>query len=145
MAQKPKSIGECTENKTDSKILLTENRMKMTFLNRERKVVKVVTIDNCVVTEGIRCDYLVINEKDNEFFVELKGTDIRHACDQLTASIKQLSTNPKQKPKHSFVVCSRFSPAINTIVQNQKVLFKSRFNCKLIIKRQQCEFELQSY
>lgn len=142
MAQKPKSIEECTETKTDSKIILTENRMKMTFLNRERKVVKVVTVDNCVVTEGIRCDYLVINEKTYEFFVELKGTDIRHACDQLTASIVQLSANPTRKAKHSFVISSRVIPAIRTNIQNLKRQFKDRFNCTLIVKNQQCEFEL---
>jgi hypothetical protein len=65
MAGKSKSIEECTEKKADSKILLTENRMKMIFLNRKRKVVKVVTVDDCAITEGMRCDYLVINEKAN--------------------------------------------------------------------------------
>lgn len=142
MAQKPKSIEECTKNTTDPKILLTENRMRMTFLNTKRKAVRVITVDNCVVTTGIRCDYLVLNEKDDEFFVELKGTDVRHACDQLTASIKQLSANPKQKFKHSFVICSRLSPSINTTIQNQIALFKNRFNCKLIIKTRQHEFQL---
>jgi hypothetical protein len=142
MAKKSKRIKECTETKKDSKILLTENRMKMTFLNSNRKVVKVVTVDGCAITKGIRCDYLVINERDDEFFVELKGTDIRHACDQLATSIKQLSANPTQKAKHSFVISSRVSPAIRTNIQILQIRFKNNFNCRLIVKNQQHEFEI---
>ena len=142
MAQKTKSIEECTEEKTDPIIPLTENRMKMIFLNRKREIIKVITVDNCAITEGIRCDYLVINEKTDEFFVELKGTDVRHACDQLAVSITKLSSNPTRKAKYSFVISSRVVPAIRTNIQNLQRKFKDRFNCRLIVKNQQCEFEL---
>ncbi|MDQ3798810.1 MAG: hypothetical protein M3384_05115 [Acidobacteriota bacterium] len=142
MTEKSKAIEECTETKKDSNILLTENRMKMTFRNPNRKVIKVITVDNCAITVGMRCDYLVVNEKNDEFFVELKGTDIRHACEQLAASIKELSANPTQKAKYSFVISSRVRPAIRTTIQNLQVRFKNNFNCRLIVKNQQYEFEI---
>jgi hypothetical protein len=142
MAQKPKSIEECTEKTKNPIIVLEEKGKRMIFRNSGRKTVKKITVDGCAITRGIRCDYLVLNEKNDEFFVELKGTDIRHACDQLDSSIRQLSTDPKQKAKHSFVISSRFSPAINSTIQNLQRLFKDRFNCKLIIKNQQYEVEI---
>jgi hypothetical protein len=142
MAGKLKSVEECTETKTDPIIPLIENRMKMIFLNPNRKDVKVITVDGCAATKGIRCDYLVKDEKDDEFFVELKGTDIRHACEQLAASIKRLSTNPPQKAKYSFVISSRVAPAIRTNIQNLQVRFKNNFNCKLIVRNQQHEHKI---
>lgn len=142
MAQKQKRIEDCTEKKTDSKIVLEEKGKKMVFLNKARKTIKIITVDGCAITAGIKCDFLVKNEEDYEYFVELKGADILHACDQLKASINQLSVNPTQNAKHSFIVASRVVPAITTRIQNLKVEFRKKFNCTLIIRTFQCEFEL---
>ena len=142
MAGKSKSVGDCTKNTKDPIIPLSENQMKMTFLNPNRKDVRVITVDGCAITVGIRCDYLVRDERDDEFFVELKGTDIRHACEQLAASIRQLSADATQKAKHSFVISSRVAPAIRTNIQNLQVKFKNNFNCKLIVKNQQHEHKI---
>lgn len=142
MPQKPKSIEECTEEKSIPKIILEEKGKKMIFLNNSRKTVKVITVDGCAITSGSKCDFLVKNEKDYECFVELKGNDVLYACEQLKVSIKQLAVNPTQKAKHSFVVASRVFPSITTRIQNLKTEFKKNFNCTLIIKNQQCDFEL---
>ncbi|HMS42864.1 MAG TPA: hypothetical protein PKE69_21725 [Pyrinomonadaceae bacterium] len=114
----------------------------MTFINRNRKVIRKIEVDGCAITDGIRCDWLVINDEDYEHFVELKGNDVVYACEQLRVSITQLSTSPTQDAKHSFVIPSRVIPAINTKIQNLKAIFKKRFNCTLIVKNQQCSFEL---
>jgi hypothetical protein len=142
MAQKAKSIEECTEEKSIPVIVLEEKGKKMVFLNKARKTVKVITVDGCAVTAGSKCDFLVKDKNDYEHFVELKGNDVVYACEQLATSIKALSANPTQAAKHSFVVSSRVFPAIRTTVQNLQSRFKSRFNCKLIVKNQQCEFSI---
>lgn len=142
MAQKPKSIDDCTEEKSISKIVLEEKGKKMVFLNNARRKVKVVTVDGCAITVGSKCDFLVKNDKGYECFVELKGNDVIYACEQLRTSMKQLSANPSKNSKHSFIVASRVVPAITTRIQNLKAEFKRNFNCTLIIKNQQCEFEL---
>ena len=114
----------------------------MIFLNSARKTIKVIAVDGCAVTTGGRCDFLVKDEKNYEHFVELKGNDVLHACEQLETSIRNLSENPTQAAKHSFIVPSRVFPAIRTTVQNLQSRFKLRFNCKLVVKNQQCEFEI---
>lgn len=141
MPKKLKSVEECTETIKIPLIVLEENRKKMTFHNKQRKDIRKIKVDGCAMTEGKRCDYLVINDKDCEHFVELKGTDVEHACEQLSISITKLSKNLKQE-KHSFVIASRVIPAISTTIQRFKSQFRSKFNCKLIVKNQQHECEI---
>jgi hypothetical protein len=144
MAGKPKSIEECTEETKNPIIVLEEKGKKMIFRNDERKTVKKIAVDGCAVVQGSKCDFLVISDESYELFVELKGTDIAYACEQLSASIKTLGTNPTQKAKHSFVIGSRIAPAITTRIQIQQARFKRDFNCTLVVKGQQFEFNLKS-
>lgn len=132
----------CTEEKKILIIVLEENNMKMIFHNKKRKIIKITTVDGCEITSGPRCDYLVKNDKDIEFFVELKGTDILHACKQLSISIVKLSQDAKNKSKFAFVVSSSVRPAIRTRIQTNQRKFKEEFNCLLLVKNQVIEFEL---
>ena len=53
----------------------------------------VYPIDGVIITEGEKCDKLVLFESDTtknvwtEVFVELKGKDVNHAIDQIKATI----------------------------------------------------------
>ena len=140
MAHKPKGSEDCTEEKSDPIIVLEEQGKKMIFLNKQRKKIKVTIVDGCEITDGIRCDYLVKNPKSDEFFVELKGTDIEHACKQLEASIKILSVSPNLK--HSFVIATRVAPAINPTIQILMSRFRKKLNSKLFVKGRQFSFNL---
>jgi hypothetical protein len=142
MAKTGKIPNRCIEKTTDLRIVFQEKGKKITFLNKRRIPIRKITVDGCAITAGIRCDYLVLNNKDDEFFIELKGADVKHACDQLLTSIGKLSASPNQKLKYSFIISSRIAPAINTTIQNLKAQFKKGFNCILVIKNQQIDFEL---
>src|ERR1039458_2371099 len=51
-----------------------------------------IKIDGCVFTkkDGIKCDYLLgVDSKKKLFYVELKGTDIIKAIDQIESTIKK--------------------------------------------------------
>ena len=142
MAKKPNIPDECIENTKNPIIPLEEKGKKMIFHNKKRKAISKIKVDGCAIKVGIRCDWLVKNDQNYEHFVELKGVDITHACEQLEVSIKALSDNPAKNAKHSFIISSRVNPAINTIIQIKQRQFREKFNCKLIVKNRQHEFDL---
>lgn len=126
----------CICLKNDKIISLKENKSCFRFFNPERKEVKCILVDGCAITDGIRCDYLLIDANDTEHFIELKGRDITHAVEQLESSIKQLSTN--KGLKYSFIVSTR-CPLAGPDIQIFKKKFKQRYNSELIIKNLICE------
>lgn len=142
MARKSNIPDECIEIVEHPIIPLEEKGKTMIFKNKNRKTVQKIQVDNCAIKDGIKCDWLVINDKNIEHFVELKGVDVKHACEQLIRSINELSGNPNNGAKYSFVISSRVSPSIRTTIQNFQRHFKDKFSCKLIVKNNQHEIEL---
>ena len=125
---------ECTEETNNPRIVLEEKGKKMTFINEHRQTVRKIKVDGCAIKKGIRCDWLVINEADCEHFVELKGSDLRHACEQLRESIIQLSKNAYKSVKFAFAIAGKVSPKLRTSIQVEQAKFKKRYNCKLEVK-----------
>lgn len=134
-------FGNCEELVKHPKIVLAENRSKLVFNNPRRKKVRKILIDDCVIKEGIRCDYLLITEEDIEHFIELKGCDVEHALQQLSNSIEKVSASPFKTPKLSFIVCTRH-PALTPKMQKYKFDFKKKYNCILITKGILCHFDI---
>jgi hypothetical protein len=136
---------DCEEIESNRLIVREEKGKKITLLNKQKDDVKVVEVDGCEIVEGNRCDWLFVkiaDEDDNyEIFVELKGSDIKHACLQIEKSIPQLTQNAN-KLKHAIVVCSKVSPSINTTIQILKAKFKKHLKATLIIRQTQCCFDL---
>ncbi len=130
---------ECVILTTDSKIKCEENKRKIIFNNQHRSEVEKITVDNCQITSGVRCDYLIKHEQ-KEYFIELKGEDIKHAFVQLTRSILQLGSNDCQVRK-CFVISSR-SPLTSAQIQNERVLFKRKYKSDLIVKNKNFEENL---
>lgn len=121
----------CTTNK-NKLVVFQENRSKLTIENSKQVKATKVEVDGCEITSGIRCDFLyLINE--TELYIELKGQDLEHALEQLEATIKKLSKNPKKLKKKSFIICTR-SPLNSASIQNHRVKFKKHFNSDLIVK-----------
>lgn len=142
---------ECITERTDTLIVVRDKRggrSKIIFENEKQELVKVVEVDDCEVKAGKRCDFLVLHPTkiksqtiDNEYFIELKGSAVKHGCDQLEASINRLSENAKKKPKHAFVISSK-SPLSSTEIQKIQRRFKKELNTKLIVKNKQYTFKL---
>lgn len=65
-------------------------------------------IDGTVIRTGKRCDYLVLNEdKKDAYLIELKGSDVEKAAEQLIETEKVLSDQLKSYAKHYRIVCTR--------------------------------------
>jgi hypothetical protein len=118
----------------DTKIALSGKRTTKLYLsNPQEREVEKIEVDGCAITDGLRCDWLVlINDRQphEEIYVELKGSKVSHAVEQLKATIKTLSADSVHLPKRCFVVYSR-NPMPRTDVQNNKVKFRENFKADL--------------
>lgn len=85
-------FGNCENKVIDSRIVFEEKKSKVTFLNPNGFLQRKIKIDNCVITEGIRCDYLLITDKRLYYFVELKGSDVDHAVEQIAQTLARVDT-----------------------------------------------------
>lgn len=126
----------CISISNEKIIPLKENKSCFRFLNPEQKDIRCILVDGCAITDGLRCDHLIIDANGMEHFIELKGHDISHAVKQLENSIQQLS--PHKRTKYAFIVSTR-CPSSGTDIQIFKKRFKQKYNSELIIKNLVCE------
>jgi hypothetical protein len=140
-----KSLPECEEYRTDTKVVLQENRSKIAFLNPNQDKILTIKIDGCVISDNnvLRCDYAIVLSNEVEIYIELKGSDIPHAVKQIESTIKLLSEDPKKIRKLCFVVSTRV-PKQTTSIQNLQSQFKKNFNASFRIKNIQDEYDLRA-
>jgi len=136
-----RTFGKCETRVRDRRIVLRERRRKITFLNPAHQVVRRVQIDGCVITEGLRCDYLLIAKRTSEHYVELKGCDVGHAVSQLEATIVAVSEDAQGAPKYAYVISSR-CPLMASDIQKLKLSFRRSFNSTLVVKNSRYEHVL---
>ena len=138
-----KDFGECEEIRKDTKIVITDpgsgnNRSKFRIENPQRLEVRVIQVDDCVIKEELRCDYLVIvpgkdkSSDSQEIYFELKGSDVEHAIKQIATTIQKLDLSVSAS-KLCFIASTR-CPINSTQIQNLKKKFKKKYNAKLTIK-----------
>jgi hypothetical protein len=128
----------CETVSSDPSIVISDpgsrnNRSKFRLCNPRRASIKVVQVDDCVIKEGIRCDYLLVLPNGQELYVELKGSDVKHAVEQITRSIDLLACNCHPVDKLCFIASTR-CPINSTEIQNLKKKFRQKYNAHLTIK-----------
>ena len=140
-----KSIPESEKHRSDTKIVLQENKSKITFLNPNQDEILIIKVDGCVISdnETLRCDYALIPSDAVEIYVEWKGSDIAQAVKQIESTIKLLSENPQKIKKLCFVVSTRV-PKQATSIQQLQSQFKKKFNASFRIKNIQDEYDLST-
>ena len=136
---------ECSSFVRQTKIALSGKRTTKLYLsNPEEREVEKIEVDGCAITDGLRCDWLVlINDREphEEIYVELKSSKVYHAVEQLEATINKLSANRTRLAKRCFVVFIR-SPMTGTDVQKNKVKFQKNFNAVFRLVRDGAEVPL---
>lgn len=115
---------------TVSRVKVEENGRCAVFVNEDRAVFHKVKVDGCLVENILCADYVVCKSDVGSVVVELKGTDVEHAVDQIDATICMLKNcgAPKrlgkskvsQLPVAGLVVCSRYPRASTTFQKKQK-------------------------
>ena len=129
-------VESCIRVTTDSQIKFEENKCKVIFLNPQRTSYKCVDVDGCTIKDGIKCDKLLLSSDEHEeYYVELKGTDVMHAIDQLEETIKRLGEYDDKR--HAYVVSTNVAPAINTRCQQKIKYFKVKYHSELKMQGRQ--------
>lgn len=114
---------KCVVRHTKKLFNVQEQKSKVIFHNPNQHEVQEITVDGCVVTEGERCDYLLlVDDADVSVFVELKGSDVKHALEQLEETHKQLRC-----------------PLTSTEVQVRTLHILNKFEARLKIKNSPVE------
>lgn len=122
----------CVIDTTDKVISFKENNRRINFQNPSSRPYKRVKVDGCAITEGQRCDNLLVsNDETEEYYVELKGVDVMHAIGQLERTITTLGTCIANR--NAYVICTNVAPAITSGIQKKKTLFKRKYNSSLIV------------
>ena len=129
----PEEFSKCDKNQII--IVSAENRRKHIAYNNENCKVFQYRIDGDIEPSGtsdLRCDYIIENETKKTLYpVELKGKDVVHAVEQISATIKKYSSIFSNYTVFPRIVCSHATT--HTIHTSKVVSFKRRFP-KLIIK-----------
>ncbi len=133
-----RNFQDCKTVSSDPNIVVSDpssrnNRSKFRLHNPTRASIRVVQVDDCVVKEGIRCDYLLVLPSEQEVYIELKGSDVKHAVEQIAKSIDLLACNCHPVIKLCFIASTR-CPINSTEIQNLKKKFRQKYNAQITIK-----------
>ena len=101
-------------------INIEENKRKYIGKNINNEEFALYRIDGCVIIDGQRCDFLLLNCDENElvaYFIELKGADLLHAIRQIDTTINLLCSELKDFTAiHARIVLSKVnSPDIKRV------------------------------
>ena len=123
---------KCKSENDHKIIVFQENQSKLIIENPERLKTTKIIVDGCEITEGIRCDFLLL-ASGIEYYIELKGQDINHAIEQIERTLRVLSSDFKKQKKISLVISAR-CPLNSATIQNIRVKFRKNFNSDLIVR-----------
>ncbi|MDJ0529348.1 MAG: hypothetical protein PX634_29345, partial [Microcystis sp. M53600_WE12] len=92
-------ISHCSECNNNKIVKVKENGKEFIVNNNSQKLVTKIKIDNCLIIEGKRCDWLL--EIDDPcswaLYIELKGKNIEQAYDQLLSTLNHSYLQKRHK------------------------------------------------
>ena len=124
----------CVKLKSDSLIVFSEKKSKITFVNPEHNTYRAIQVDGCVFNaeDGHKCDKLLESEVyADQYFVELKGGDSNKAVEQLKDTIDKMPARLAGAKRMAFAVFSNTCPKNDT---KRQAIEKSFKNMGIVIK-----------
>lgn len=124
----------CVKLKSDSLIVFSEKKSKITFVNSDHNTYRAIQVDGCVFNaeDGQKCDNLLESvEYADQYFVELKGGDSNKAVEQLKDTIDRMQPRLAEAKRMAFAVFSNTCPKNDT---KRQAIQKSLENKGIIIK-----------
>lgn len=137
----------CTEELKDSKIKVKRDGRRATFQNPERETVKCVDVDRWIrSTDTAKADYIVAKPGLVDVIVELKGKDIRHAVEQVVATLTRWKNAPPFSKKiGGLIVFTRCPMSAAQTGDIKKRLLKNHGLWMEIDKDQKTEYEFGTF
>jgi hypothetical protein len=129
------SEARCIESLRHTKVKVHDKgtNVSAVFLNSERRTVERIRVDGCLAPSGqTAADFLISMPSIVDVIVELKGTDLRRAFQQVEATIdflQQRKSVQKQPPNSPvigiLIVCSEY-PSNNPRIQRKRDVLEKR-------------------
>lgn len=130
----------CVRPTTDPNIKFEENKRVIIFKNPTCMLCQRVQVDGCAITEGKRCDKLLIDWRGDEYYVELKGNDIAKAIEQIMATIPRLHTDGANV--RAYIIGTNCSPNYMTKLQKAQKLLYKRYSATLTVREKRHDVTL---
>ena len=137
---------KCEVDTEGLEVVFEEKHSKMIYHNPKKKKCRKIQVDGCVITEGLKCDKLLLysddEEKAVESYVELKGEDVPHAIDQILATIPQIHKDGSKV--QAFIVPTNYSPKVSDKRMRMIQELKKKYGkgSQLTIKNRKCEYTI---
>ena len=130
-------------------VVLRENRSEFRLVNGNAETIFRIQVDHCLEFPGTHCDWLLLFEKAiPDFYIELKGSDVEHAFEQLRNSIDHIEHDfmgvpGRRRQKRCYVVATKVPLAASNIQKVQKE-FSRNYQATLIVKKTPLEEDLNA-
>jgi len=113
---------ECLRMSKNKIFSLKENKCSFVLSNAAQREVDKLKIDGCVINDASeRCDWAIIDiETSTEFYIELKGSDVCKAYNQIESSVNRLTSDRKKK-KMGIIVHNK-----NPSTDSEQMVYKKK-------------------
>lgn len=135
----------CRSEITSSKVKVAEGARFATFRNEDRSVFHRTRVDGCLIRNATAADFVVTCVGLGSVVVELKGTDVEHAVEQIDATVTVLKACAAQRkllPLAGLIVCARY-PRFDTKLQRLTKWFVSRHKSPVHVVARNDEFDIR--
>jgi hypothetical protein len=140
----PEKIKQQFYKKTNaSKIKVEENGKQAIFLNPRRGVYFVIRVDGHLIQNKIACDFVVSKEKFADLMIELKGTDVDHAVEQVFLTAKFWHDTALNEGKIAALVVSSRYPRFDSKIARYKEKFARQFKGPLHLVTKNQEYYME--
>jgi len=126
---KPNPFSKCEEfvNEKRSIVVAKDNASGTAYryYNQSNNSLSKFRIDNCLVVKESKCDWLLLNcDTCQSFFIELKGSDLIKAVEQIDSAITKLLPNLTGYSVNARIVLTRVN--IHDLIKIKYLRLKKR-------------------
>ncbi len=138
------TLANCRKSVTDPRVKFEEKGKQVIFVNPARDPFFKTRVDGCLKDCSPACDWVATKPSRGDVLVELKGSDVSHALEQLLSTAHYWTTKGYRAGElAALVVCSQY-PRISTGIQQARLTFRRQFKAPLHVVSRNREFDIES-
>ena len=138
------TLAKCRKTVTDSRVKFEENGKKVVFLNATREEFLKTRVDGCLKDCSPACDRVATQPNRGDVLVELKGSDVSHALEQLLSTAHYWTQRGYRAGELAALVVSSQFPRFSTGIQRAQLNFAKKFKAPLHVVSRNLEFKFET-
>jgi len=129
--------------------VVRENNRSARFRNpaKGRIKVRIVKVDGGMITSGVRADYVVAHPEIADVIVELKGSDVARAIEQIGATVPIWQQHNLSGTNHAALIVrgQGIHPKTTSLTERLSRKFQRDFQMKLLIETRNRDYEFAEF